>query len=108
MRRPFPDTLRDLRGGETLNELEDKLQQLVHAVQATNGGGSISLVIEVKPAKGSSEAVIVTDHIKTKLPQVRAQGTLMFPTPEGNLSRQNPNQRELPGITLAAKTGTAS
>ena len=29
-------------------------------------------------------------------------GTLMFPTPEGNLQRNNPNQRELPGITLAS------
>lgn len=106
MRRPFPDTLRDLRGGETLEDLAAKLQELVHAVQSTAGGGSITLVIEVKPAKGSSEAVIVTDHIKSKLPQLRAQGTLMFPTPEGNLQRNNPNQRELPGITLAGKTGT--
>ena len=49
MRRPFPDTLRDLRAGETLEDLAAKLQELVQAVQSTNAGGTLVLKISVKP-----------------------------------------------------------
>lgn len=102
-RRSFTDTLRDIRGGEVLDQLDDQLQELVRAVQSTQAGGQITLTLAVAPMKGSTEAVIVKDAIKLKKPEVKSNGTLMFPTVEGNLQRDNPNQRELPGITLAAE-----
>jgi hypothetical protein len=101
MRRTFFDTLRDVRSGEVVDELAIKMQELVHAVQVANGAGSLTLTLEVKPMKGSTEAVVIVDTIKTKLPQIKAHGTVMFPTPEGNLQRNNPNQREIPGLSLA-------
>lgn len=101
-RRSFVDTLRDLRGGEVLEQLDDQLQELVRAVQTTQAGGQITLTVVVAPMKGSTEAVVVKDAIKLKKPEVKSTGTLMFPTVEGNLQRNNPNQRELPGITLAS------
>jgi hypothetical protein len=110
MRRPFFDTLRDVRGGEVIDDLSARLQELVHAVQSTNATGSLTLTLEVKPMKGSTEAVVITDAIKLKAPQLKSKGTVMFPTPEGNLSRQHPNQAELPGLAPvdrpAARTGT--
>lgn len=96
MQRPFFDTLRDMRGGEVIAELAAKLQELVHAVQSTNATGSLTLTLEVKPMKGSTEAVVVTDTIKAKVPQLKSAGTVMFPTPDGNLTRQHPKQPELP------------
>lgn len=102
-RRSFTDTLRDIRGGEVLDQLDEQLQELVRAVQSTQAGGQITLTLIVAPMKGSSEAVIVKDAIKLKKPEIKNTGTLMFPTVEGNLQRSNPNQRELPGITLAAE-----
>ena len=102
-RRSFTDTLRDIRGGEVLDQLDEQLQELVRAVQSTQAGGQITLTLIVAPMKGSSEAVIVKDAIKLKKPEIKNTGTLMFPTVEGNLQRNNPNQRELPGITLAAE-----
>jgi hypothetical protein len=104
MRRPLFDTLRDLRAGQVIDELEEKLQELVAAVQSTSAGGSLTLTLEVKPTKGSAEAVIVRDHIKLKKPQLTSSGTLLFPTPEGNLQRNHPKQDDLPGITLAASS----
>jgi len=101
-RRPFFDTLRDVRAGEVLDELAAKLQELVHAVQSTNGSGRLTLHLDVKPMKGSSEAVVITDEIKLKKPEIKSKGTVMFPTPEGNLTRQHPRQDDLPGITLAS------
>lgn len=108
MRRPIADTLRDIRGGEVLEGLESKLQELVQAVQSTNAAGTITLTISVKPMKGSTEAVVVTDEIKLKKPQVKSSGTVMFPTPEGNIQRNHPKQDDLPGITLAATRGARS
>lgn len=102
MRRSFVDTLRDVRGGGVIEDLDGKLQELVRAVQETGGSGQITLVVAVKPMRGSTEAVVVTDDIKSKLPVIKSAGTVMFPTPEGNLSRSHPKQEDLPGITLAA------
>jgi hypothetical protein len=104
MKRPFFDTLRDVRGGEVIDQLTEQMQDLVRAVQTTGASGALTLTLEVSPMKGSTEAVIVKDTIKLKKPEVKSKGTLMFPTVEGNLQRQNPNQRDLPGITLAANT----
>lgn len=108
MRRPIADTLRDIRGGEALEDLSAKLQELVQAVQSTNAGGTLVLKISVKPMKGSTEAVVVTDDIVLKKPAVKSSGTVMFPTVEGNLQRHHPKQDDLPGITLAADRGVRS
>lgn len=105
MRRPFFDTLREVRAGEILDDLAERMQELVHAVQVTNAAGSLTLTLEVRPMKGSTEAVVVSDTIKTKTPQLKSKGTVMFPTPEGNLTRQHPKQAELPGLSVA-RTGT--
>lgn len=108
-RRPFVDTLRDVRAGEVLDEMSAKLQELVHAVQSTNAAGRITLSLDVKPMKGSTEAVVITDEIKLKKPEIKSKGTVMFPTPEGNLTRSHPRQDDLPGITLASdRTSAAS
>lgn len=108
MRRPIADTLRDIRGGEALEDLSAKLQELVQAVQSTNASGTLVLKISVKPMKGSTEAVVVTDDIVLKKPEVKSSGTVMFPTVEGNLQRHHPKQDDLPGITLAADRGVRS
>lgn len=108
MRRPFFDTLREVRAGEVLDDLAERMQELVHAVQVANAAGSLTLTIEVRPMKGSTEAVVVSDAIKVKAPTLKSKGTVMFPTPEGNLSRQHPKQAELPGITLARTDASAA
>jgi hypothetical protein len=102
MRRPLFDTLRDLRSGQLIEDIEAKLQELVHAVTTTQAGGSLTIVLEVKPTKGSAEAVVVKDSVKLKVPQITSSGTLLFPTPEGNLQRNHPKQGELPGLALAS------
>lgn len=105
--RPFFETLRELRSGEVLDDLAKQLQQVVAGVQTTGTVGSLALTLTVKPMSGSSEAVVVSDRIVAKVPQIKSAGTVMFPTPEGNLQRQHPKQDDLPGITLAAGRNAA-
>lgn len=104
-RRSFADTMRDVKQGETIEEMDSKLQQLVQAVQRTGKGGSMTITIDVKPMKDSTEALIVKSNVKLKEPTFTDAGTVMFPTPEGNLQRSHHRQQELPGVALAASNG---
>jgi|CXWL01.1.fsa_nt_gi hypothetical protein len=102
MRKSFTDTLRDVRAGQVIEQLDESLQQLVQQIQRTNKAGSLKLTLEIKPMKGSTEAVVVKATVTAKAPQFSDDGTVLFPTPEGNLTRSYHKQDELPGISLAA------
>lgn len=107
MRKTFADTLRDIRAGQHIEELDAKLQQLVQQIQRTNKAGKLTLTLDIKPMKGSTEAVVVKATIAVKEPAFDDAGTVLFPTPEGNLDRAYHKQPELPGITLAADNSGA-
>jgi len=104
-RRPLFDTLRECRAGLVIEEMEEKLQELVHAVSSTNAAGTLTLTLEVRPMKGSSEAVVLKDTVKK--PEIKSSGTVMFPTVDGNLQRQHPKQDDLPGLSLAKAAASA-
>lgn len=101
-RRTFFETVRDLRAGQVSEQLDESLQRLTQQVQRTAKAGSLKLTIEIKPMKGSTEAVVVKATVVTKEPQFDDNGTVLFPTPEGNLTRSHHRQPDLPGITLAS------
>lgn len=105
MRRPFFDTLRDIRGGQVIDDLAEQMQELVRAVESTGKAGTLTLTLEVKPFKSAESAVVVKDEIKLKKPKHESQGTVLFATVDGNLQRNHPAQDELPGITLASAAG---
>jgi len=97
-KRLFTDTLRDLRNGVVLDELSTKLNEVVEAVTRTNKEGSITLTIKVKPMAGGTSMLNIEDDINAKVPKLTVGGTVMFPTPENNLSRRDPRQPDLPNI----------
>lgn len=108
MRRPFVDTLRDVRAGQAIDELDAQLQQLVQDIQRTGKAGTLKLVLDIKPMKGSTEAVVVKATVTSKPPVMTDDGTVLFPTPEGNLTRSHQRQPDLPGITLAGGNAMAA
>lgn len=92
----FLDTLRELRGGVSLEELSAHLQALVASVQHTGKKGSLSYVITVRPASaGSTGQLILADAITVKEPKLERSSDIFFATQAGELTRRNPNQREL-------------
>jgi hypothetical protein len=94
--RPFAAVLQELRAGLTHAELSDRLVELVTACQATGKGGSITFTLSVKPTKGESGVMVVTDKIAAKIPEGERGEGIFFSTIEGNLVRQDPRQQELP------------
>lgn len=94
-----PDFLAFLAGvnkGRTANELGEKLQELVAAIENTGKGGTLVLKIAIKPAgKTNSDAVIVTDEVLLKAPKATPRESFFFPDSDHNLLRNNPNQADL-------------
>ena len=92
----FLDTLRELRGGMTLEELSAQLQSLVAAVQDTGKKGALVFTLNLKPASaGSTAQLIVSDDIKAKVPILDRGSDVFFAVKGGRLTRDNPNQRSL-------------
>ena len=95
-KRTFAQTLSTLRSGELTDELDVTMRELVKAVDESGKVGTITLTLKLKPTK--SGAIELADDIKCKMPQSDKVTTILFPTVEGNLQRNDPAQGELDGL----------
>lgn len=93
MPRPFLETLRELRKGQTLEDLTNALAEMVGAVQTTGKGGEITLRLRIRPPRpGSVSYITIEDQVVTKIPRADRGDTVFFPLADGSLSRQDPSQ----------------
>lgn len=96
----FTHTINQLRYGQTAEELSEHMHQCVERAQETGKMAEMTIKLKIKPqARGAQ--VFIADEIKTKLPSFPREETILFPTPEGNLQRDDPRQTMLPGIKKA-------
>ncbi len=86
----FLEFLQDFRRGELLRELSAQLSEMVTAVQETGRGGTLVLKLPYKVNKaGQLECDPVVDIKKPR----RSLGTgIYYATPDGALTRRDPNQ----------------
>lgn len=95
--RPFAHFLLDHHAGRTATKLAEELHALTAAVQDTEKGGTLTLVLKIEPlAKGDVDTLVVTADIKTKMPQHPNRGAVFFPDGDGNLVRESPDKPRLP------------
>ncbi len=90
----FLYTVRQLLGGRTQRDLSDALAECVEAARDCQKTAKLTLTLTVKPL-GNSGQYEIRDEVKTKIPELDRGITLMFGTPEGNLSRSDPKQGDL-------------
>lgn len=90
--RPITDTLRALQEGLYLDRCSDKLADLVKGVDETGKSGKLVLTLELKKSSG---AISITAHVKASTPEPKPDSDLLWPTVEGNLTRDNPKQQQL-------------
>ena len=76
-------------------EAAETLRKVIEAVKATGKVGSIVLRLDVKPAGTDENAVDVFDRITTKIPEKTRMGARAFITPDGDLSRTDPQSMPL-------------
>ena len=93
MSKPITDVLRMLQGGAFNAECGDRMAEIVKGVDETCKAGRLTITIDVKKA---GAAVSVLAKVTDKTPEEQADADLYWPTVEGNLSLQNPAQRQLP------------
>ena len=86
-------------------EAAETLRKVIEAVKATGKVGSITIRLDVKPADGLSDAVVVYDRISQKVPEKTREGSMAFVTREGDLSRTDPTA--MPLLTNVRLNGTS-
>ena len=90
----FTHVINTLRYGAAQNELSIALHECVETARSTGRTAKLMLEIAIKP-NGHSGQYEITDTMKTKLPRIDHGVTLVFGTPEGNLTREDPHQQTL-------------
>lgn len=103
MIRPITDTLRHIGGGVFIDIASDKLAELVAAVDATGKAGSIDLKIKMKKATRGG-AMHITGTVKLNKPAEEPMEAMLFATPDGNLTVDDPNQQKLDLRSVAGAT----
>ena len=89
----FLEFLQTFRRGELLADGDAKLSELVEAISATGGSGSMTLKIALKPNKAGQIEIVPDLTIKKP---ARALGTgIYFATDDGRLTRRDPHQMDI-------------
>ena len=100
--KPFTDTLNQMRFGTLSDDLTKALHDLTQKCNDTGRAGKLTLELQLKPGKGGQ--IEVFDDIRVKLPKEERGSTIMFSTPEGNLTREDPRQLQIEGLRAVEKT----
>ena len=95
-------------------EAAETLRRVIEGVKTTGKVGSLVIRLDVKPADGMHEAVVVTDKLTSKIPEKTREGSMAFVTANGDLSRTDPSAmplfrdediRDADGTQYDARTG---
>lgn len=89
----FADILRFYRRGAAERKVQEELDALCRAVEATGKAGSLTITLSVKPSKAGENETDLDITAKAKLPQVPLP-TATFFLEGGKLSRTNPRQMD--------------
>jgi hypothetical protein len=97
--RPFAAVLGELHGGRVHARLTEQLAALTAAVTATGKKGTLTIQLEVKPLKaGQNNVLQVIAKSVAKVPEGddAAPTTVFYATEDGVLTRDDPQQPQLP------------
>lgn len=97
--KPFATFLIEHARGRSHDELSHRLRELLEAIENTGKGGSITYKLTVKPETRAEHAVLVTDEIKTSLPQLDRPASIFFVDNQMRLQRNDPRQLSLENMT---------
>ncbi|CAB4137001.1 hypothetical protein UFOVP315_35 [uncultured Caudovirales phage] len=90
----------EIRGGELIKDLTKALLEVTEAVLANQKNGKIVLTLAIKPGNGADNALVISDSLKITTPKPAERGTIFFADDKNSLTRNDPNQLELQGITV--------
>ena len=83
--------------GQSDYDLSTALKEAIIAVRQNGKAASITHTITIEPANDDATTVIISDAIRSKLPQKPRKRIHKFTTEQGGLTDSDPNQQQLPG-----------
>lgn len=98
--RPFAELLTVLDHGAAHAEASRVLHDLTNAVTDTGKAGYVMIKIEMKPLRGSSDQLVVSAQVSSKMPKSEPAASIFYRDDSGNLTRNDPNQPELDGLRV--------
>lgn len=105
---PFSQQIAHMAKGTLDLELTEELAELVKAIQMHGKKGSITLLLDLKPqmmSSGEVHTILINPKITTAQPQPVRMTSQMFPTGDGDLLRNDPDQGSLDLKTVDTETG---
>lgn len=90
----FIDVLMRQGNGSTNQELSDELREIVQRVKSTGKIGTLTLQLKVQLIK-QTNSIVILDKITTKKPEYDRPSSLFFADEDGNLVRDDPDQKSL-------------
>jgi hypothetical protein len=98
-----------LDGGRVATDLAAEYPKLIEAVKLTGKKGELTLTLVIKPeGKGEVQTVEVLGQVKPKVPKRDRKPSIFFVEPDTHLlTRNDPNQADLPFRDETAPQGTA-
>lgn len=90
----FSALVGEMNGGLSDHKLSEKLQQCIKAVQETGKKATVTYKLTIVPETRDAGQVSLEDDIIAKIPELGRGKTLRFTTPDGRLSKRDPNQGE--------------
>jgi hypothetical protein len=103
-RKPFAQLVQEQGRGVLHDRLSEKLAEIVQAVVETGKKGSLTLKLDISLNK-DGETLTVSDSVTAKVPDHDTKPSIFYADGNGNLSRNNPSQPELPLRDVSAKRG---
>jgi len=104
---PFSEQIKYLAKGTLDAELTQTLGDLVKAITDHQKKGSITLTLNLKPesVNGEVQRINIMPNVAVSSPQPQRMTSTMWPTYEGDLLRNDPDQPELDLKQVDTETG---
>lgn len=99
--RPALDVIGDLRRGKAHHDLTERLHDLIAACMDTGKKGELVLKLTIEPDPDDESRMKVSDQIAVKTPQRTQKPSLFFVDTDGNLTRSDPAQTSIDGVSDA-------
>lgn len=91
----FTMMLAKLRRGQTLEELSEALVEAQERCKDTGKMAEITLKVKIKPEKGMPGMFMLSDEIKSRLPEFDRGASVMFEDANMQLQLEDPRQQKM-------------
>lgn len=102
MSKLITQVLAEIRGGVFVNEASKELGELVERIRDSGKKGAITITLEIAPSGKDNRIMTVKPKLALKKPAApETDEASIFYAQRGDLVRDDPEQRKLPGIRSA-------